>query len=231
MEDLIRDEFQDNDSSICCRICGYQAKIITPSHLKIHSTTMEDYRKTYPNAPVVCEDTKRKLTKTSKDKAERVKIAKTQTILNEIQRSPKIESLPKIEIKGDNIVKKIDNLIICNISSDGEVSRDKAEILYFLQNRFGGDKVFNNYYVEKMIVNQYLEYKIITDIAIPSLKIDLEFPNCFWHNSDVRRPKDLRDIVLKRDGWRVIDITNVNPNSEDVKLALDLILQNKNHNN
>jgi len=222
-EDIVQDEFQDSESAIYCRICGRQAKIITPGHLKSHSITMADYRKKFPEAPLVCGNTTKKLTQTAIDQANKTKKLKEQSLLNEIQKSPTIENLPKKSIEEENIVKKIDNLLISNIVNNESTFKNKAEIINYLEYHFGSGKVHNNYYVEKYIVQQLLEYKIITDIAIPSLKIDFEFPKSFWHNYDVRRPKDLRDSVLRRDGWTVIDINSVNPNCEDLRGILDTL--------
>ena len=227
MEDIVKDEFQDTDSTICCRLCEYQAKIITPGHLKKHSTTMIEYRQKFPDAPLVCKDTAKKLSHNAKEQSEKARKEKTKLILDEIEKSPKIETLPEIQIKEDNIVKKIDNLIISNTIDTEGISKSKAQILIFLQRTFSSDKVVNNYFVEKFIIDRYLEYRIVTDIAIPSLKIDFEFPNSFWHNEDVRRTKDLRDVVLRRDGWKVIDIESRNPNCEDVKIALESLVKIK----
>ncbi len=67
------------------------------------------------------------------------------------------------------------------------ISPDKLHILNYLVNIFTKDKIENNFYVEKKFLNGAIDYRFITDIAIPSLMLDIEFNKAFWHNYD--RPK------------------------------------------
>jgi len=224
-EEFITDEeLKDKDDSIYCRVCGKFMKNITPSHLVMHNMTMELYKKRYPNVPLVCKNNIEKSARGNTLKYKNLQIK--DSIIEKIQKSPVLEPSESQNSETIDFAGKIKNLKISNVSdSYPGTSKSKILILMYLQEIFGDNKVFNNYYVEKMIVDQYLDYRIITDISIPSFKIDIEFINAFWHNQDIRRPKYLRDEVLKRDGWTIIDINIMNPTPEDVKLSIEPILE------
>lgn len=55
------DGFEPEDF-VVCRVCGKRFKQIEYRHLTMHGTTHEEYKKDYPNAPIICEDvTQRKV--------------------------------------------------------------------------------------------------------------------------------------------------------------------------
>mgnify|MGYP000904893634 CR=1 FL=1 len=218
-EEMITDEFPDTDSAIHCRVCEQQMKLITPAHLLSHNMTMADYKKQFPGAPLVCKKNIEKLSQRALQQHSKRKQVVNDSILQEIEKSPSIDKfeIPTTGLDKD-FVKKV--TVLKNESLKAaypSTPKDKIFIILCLEEMFGKEKVKNNYFVEKMIVGQYLDYSIITDIAIPSLKLDFEFNNSFWHNRDISRPKYLRDYVLKHDGWTIIDIESRNPTPEDVK--------------
>lgn len=60
-------------------------------------------------------------------------------------------------------------------------------------------------YFKKIWPEAIMEYRItgtrrFADIAIPSLKIDIEFDGEFWHN---KNEDNIRDLEIIKQGWRV----------------------------
>ncbi len=221
-EEMITDEFPDTDSAICCRVCEQTMKLITPAHLLSHNMTMADYKKRYPHAPLVCKNNIKKLSQRALQQHSKRKQVLNESILQEIEKSPSIEKfeMPSTDLDKD-FVKKV--TVLKNESLRERypsTPKDKIFIILCLEDIFGKEKVINNYFVEKMIVGQYLDYRLITDIAVPSLKLDFEFNNSFWHNRETSKPKFLRDRLLKHDGWTIIDIECRNPTPEDVKAKI-----------
>lgn len=39
-----------------CYLCSKSFKVITPSHLKVHSVTLQEYRERFPSAPIYSDD-------------------------------------------------------------------------------------------------------------------------------------------------------------------------------
>jgi len=98
-----------------------------------------------------------------------------------------------------------------------QIADTKLRIIDFLKTVFPPNSVVNNFMIEKF-QQGLLQYQIITDIAIPSKKIDLEFTKTFWHNSPV--PDVHRRHKLERDGWTVIEILDLAPSIDVVKKYL-----------
>ena len=64
---IIQRTFDDEEQynrvlpKIKCEICGKEYKQITDTHLKTHDMTMHEYRKQFPDAPLVSDSLKRRL--------------------------------------------------------------------------------------------------------------------------------------------------------------------------
>ena len=103
---------------------------------------------------------------------------------------------------------------------NNNIHKSKIKFLNFLVNYFSDmDYIKNSYYVDKMSGSK-LEEKIITDISIPIVKLDIEFPDVFWHNKD-NNAKEIRDEKLKQMGWTIINMTGSNPSVDDLKKNLE----------
>lgn len=227
----------DEKGMVVCVICGKHYNQITPKHVKSHGFTMAEYKEKYPKAPLVSVGFKAKQkfrnnkTVFSKiDIDEELKKGQKQEIDIEEMEIDKIPKLSKLEesIKTeDNFLSEIKELIDDNQleypNPNNSIHRDKIKILNFLIIHF--PDVRNSYYVEKISVSGMMEYKLITDIAIPSLKINFEFPKSFWHNSDY--PKRIRDAKLKKDGWKIIDINEPKPTVSHIKEIVENFLDSK----
>lgn len=105
---------------------------------------------------------------------------------------------------------------------NNSIHKDKIKFLDFLLNYFSDHGyVENSYFVDKLSAGGKVDERIVTDISIPAMKLDIEFPNTFWHNMDM--PKSLRDSKLKSMGWTIIDIPGAKPSLSDLREALKKI--------
>ena len=223
-------------TEVICQECKQVFfKAIMPSHLTAkHNISMDEYRKKYPDSPIMTDDYKAKLEenrlKNKKEKSTKIE-SDCDIDFEEIETSPKLENIKMPEIK-DIDFSKIEKLkedsiknspIIFFEDSKGLIPPDKLRILNYLAHIIEG--VENNYFIEKKTLSGHVEYRLITDIAIPSLKIDIEFPKSFWHNYD--EPKESRDYKLRNDGWKVYDINSSAPSISDLEDVISKIKKRK----
>ena len=228
----------DEKGLVICQECGKSFAQITVQHLKFHNMNLNDYKIKYPNTPISSESFK------AKQKLKNVKIF-TETKIeipsniedenlksNQVNSEIKIEEtnefdLDKIPIVSKDFANEVSNFIeevklfvdehnLKYPDPNNIIHKDKIKILNFLLNYYQDLK--NSYFIEKNNQAGMLESRLITDICIPSRKIDIEFPNAFWHNRDI--PKHNRDTTLKNTGWIVIDVNESRPTITDVKNAL-----------
>lgn len=84
--------------------------------------------------------------------------------------------------------------------------------------------------VKEIYEDAELEYQIFgksLDIAIPSLKVNIEYDGGLWHN----RPKNIiadnnRDELLKSNGWHVVRYRDSLPGYERIKRDVELVANN-----
>jgi hypothetical protein len=229
----------DEKGMVICQECGKPFGIITSTHLKkSHDMSVEEYKFKYPNISIASEafraKQKLKYVKLFNDTSEKIPVNKQEEIMsNQISEEIKIEEtnefdIDKIPVVSKEFANEVSNFIEeVKTFTDGRnqvkfpdpkniIHRDKLKILNFLLFYFNDLK--NSYFIEKINKNGILESRLITDICIPSRKLDIEFPNAFWHNRDV--PKHNRDTTLKETGWKIIDINESNPTITNVKNEL-----------
>jgi len=137
----------------------------------------------------------------------------TNKIIDAMSSGPVIEELNDIITTVKEMINEPPKKFIDKFKS---VDEEKIKILNWLISRF--DDVQNSFFIEKYNDQKLLVYKLVTDIAIPIRKIDIEFPNAFWHNFD--EPKLTRDKKLKEDGWIIIDVNSKMPKIEDLEKEL-----------
>lgn len=232
-----------------CQVCGKSFHKITAQHLeKLHNINMTEYKQKFEGAPLVSNQLRAKLkfTRTNLFKENEIKedVVKKDEIKDENKNSEedkiteeiKIEErdeidLEKIPVVSKDFSKTVSNFIeeVKNFTKNQQelkfvdptntIHRDKLRILNFLINFFPDVK--NSFFIEKTNISNHLEYRLVTDICVPSLKIDFEFPQTFWHNHDM--PKASRDFILKRDGWAIIDIPGAKPSNTEIKDTLKKI--------
>jgi hypothetical protein len=235
----------DEKGMVICQECGKTFKQLTVQHLKLHQLTTPEYKIKYPDFPISSESFKAKQKFKNVDVFEKplevdnislesqpVITKPLEDIKPKIKEEIKIEEtnefdLDKIPVVSKEFANEVSNFIeeVKSFTEENKIKfpdprniihKDKLKILNFLLYYFQDLK--NSYFIEKINKSGMLESRLVTDICIPSRKIDIEFPNAFWHNRDV--PKHNRDTTLKESGWIIIDINESRPTITDVKNAL-----------
>jgi len=200
-------------TSVRCEICGKEFQRITPMHLRTHNVTMDEYKIKYPDSPITSfTATRRKVADVFKD-----------------QESKTIETEDKIyeeeELDTDVIIEELDfDEIPDHDVTETYVDTDQADycsvqkdtVLEILKKFFSNVK--KDYLVRERNVTGSILYECITDFADPVLKIDIEFPNTFWHNQEPWNTS--RDQRLKEFGWKVINIYSKAPTFKDINKAI-----------
>lgn len=230
---------------IKCLVCGEMFPIITPSHLmKKHQMSLKDYKEKFPEAPISSAQykAKQKFLKgslfTKEEKGEPIideidlgnltlkTESKIDTEIEDIKSRDEVpeekelfkELISKQGRREEVIVKELGIRKLPRIQPQPQVTPDKKRILEFLQKIFPATSVINNFMIEKFHRDGTLEYQFVTDIAITSKNIDLEFTKCFWHNSQDTNPN--RKHKLERDGWTIIEIREPSPPIDVIKSYL-----------
>ena len=211
--------FAEN-GDVICQLCGKGVKQLGSFHLtKLHNMTLTEYRDKYPDHPLaarkgipiprkeVIEDPGG-LSTTPKGEP----IIETMDEITDEEIQTHIEELKKITIENGQI-----QSVKINSSTGNEIP-GKDKIVSYLKSVFY--EVVSNHFIEKInIYSGILEYRFVTDISIPSRKIDFEFPNAFWHNNDQLNIVN-RNRYLQADGWTIVIIPGKNPSVVDVEAAV-----------
>lgn len=195
---------------IICQVCGKTYMILTPSHLKTHDMSYSQYKTKFPGAPLTNEEFKAMsmYSRPSKYSEEDLKIlGEEQEIDEDIPVIDDEFELPKVES-----TKKFDN----------PMDAKKHEILDFLINYLPNVKM--DHMIELKDLGGTHVYSTISDFSDPFLKINIEFPNTFWHNRDAVHNDPARDVKLKGFGWKVININSNSPKIEQIEKAIRKIL-------
>jgi hypothetical protein len=210
------DNYVTKEGKVICQVCKKEYNVITPAHLKkSHNMTMDEYKLKYPNASLVGEKTKNRR-KYSQDQYFKTKQEENDEFKEfyKNDNNPEIEEInikKEIEENDDEIIKEY----VIEKSKDFDVLEYKAnkkdndiEInpIQKMKNRIHKQikKYFPNTKIdylieEKSMIGNRLLYAYITDFCDPVLKVDIEFPDTFWHNNDMLNNSN-RDINLERDG-------------------------------
>jgi hypothetical protein len=240
----------DEKGMVICQECGKALKQITVQHLKVHSMSFEAYKTKYPNLSTVSKafSAKQKLRnidvfeedpdkkKFDEENFKEITTEEEKQLLGTIEEISVEDygdiDIDKIPIVSKNFSQKISSFIddVKDISKviiidrkypeSNNIHKSKIKFLNFLVNYFSDmEYIKNSYYVDKMSGSK-LEERLITDISIPIIKLDIEFPDVFWHNKD-NNAKEIRDGKLKQMGWTIIDMVGYNPSIEDLKKNLE----------
>jgi len=222
-----------------CLICEGEVEKSLVNHLRIkHKMTTGKYLETYPDAEMHTEEHLRYLRDLSKridEKNSKKRGKKPKNFTGEIDTA--VANFLKEEIDSktydfDTFQKEfytetkkeilVEKVVEKNTPKNSRLNTemDKIQILTYLDAAFPRHVVENNFQAEKKsMCGSIMEYVILTDIAIPSLKIDFEFPNAYWHNLTDHLYNRLR--VLGDDDWKILNIMTDNPTVLDVIEALE----------
>jgi hypothetical protein len=214
-------EQYDETGKVICILCGKPFHQITPQHLrKEHDISIEDFRTKYPDVSLTgLQFRSKQKYKYSTLFEEIAKNVTGEVKIEDIEEFDldKIPSLPK-HFKNIEIKDSVKPLAVTYPNPNNTIHKEKIKILNFLLTIFPND-LQNSYFIEKRsIVGGYLEYRLITDICIPSKKLVFEFPDTFWHNSGQMMYN--KYTTLRKDGWNVIEFPGLLPSEEEMKFIL-----------
>lgn len=194
--------FINDDGKVLCQLCGKPYLVITPQHLKkSHNISYNEYKIRFPDAPLSCDEFANR-GKFGKIKdmfiedmiGDEVHVEEEEFFFNEPIYEEEIVETPKKP-------KDITNM-------------NKDKILEYLSFYFAN--VQKDYLIREYTTSGKLLFEYISDFADPVLKINFEFPKTFWHNiSQYDDPS--RNINLKSNGWKVIEINSKAPTFEMIK--------------
>jgi very-short-patch-repair endonuclease len=199
----------DQKGKVICQVCGKKFMILTPSHLKTHNLKYGEYKTKFPDAPITNEEFKAmsKYSRPSKYSDEDIEILGTETVIDED--IPVIDDefeMPKNQISKD---------------FDTPMEAKKHEILSFLADYLPSVKM--DYLIQEKNVQGTVLLSFISDFACPFTKINVEFPDTFWHNQDAFVDPN-RNQKLEEHGWKVIVIKSPAPKIKAVERAIRKIV-------
>lgn len=200
----------DAKGKVMCQICGKSFMILTPSHLKTHDLKYSEYKNKFPGAPITTEEFKAlsKYSKPSKYTEEDMNILGKETVIEDDV--PVIDD--DFEIPQIHVAKKFDN----------PMDAKKHEIFSFLIDFLPNLKM--DYQIEVRDIQQNLIFSAISDFADPFLKINIQFPDTFWHNED-RVGEDInRNMKLHENGWKIVTVNSINPKIKTIEKKLREII-------
>lgn len=205
-------EFLNDKQKVICQVCGKGFIAITPAHLKTHDVTVEEYKLKFPKAPIISPRSKIRI------KNNKILITEKEAPCNEIiddeRDIPKHNVNPVIH---KEIVFENKQISIDNLKPQDVCDANKDRILIFLKLFF--KNIVKDYMIQEFSLNNELSYEVITDFADPILKLNIEFPNSFWHNS-MSFNNPLRNIRLEEYGWNIIEIKKASPSLKEVESVL-----------
>lgn len=191
--------FEEESGKVNCQICGKPYLVISPRHLQSHNIKYSEYKLRFPDAPLSCEE----FGTVSKYGKEKGMFSESEEVVIDekyLVDEPEIEEI------------NIDTVILP--SGTAKVDKLKGRVYDHLRTFFSNVKV--NYMIREKLIDGRTLFEFITDFADPVLKIDLEFPDTFWHNKE--QYIDLtRDQKLESRGWKIIKIKGNNPNLKDIE--------------
>ena len=195
---------------VMCQVCGKPYMILTPSHLKTHGLKYSEYNRKFPGAPMTTEEFKAlsKYSKPSKYTEEDMKILGKETIIDDD--IPVIDDdfeMPKVQVS-----KKFSN----------PIDAKKHQIFSFLVEFLPNLKM--DHLIKIMNVQNVHQHSVISDFADPFMKINVEFPDTFWHNMNTGFRDPNRNGKLREYGWKVITVKGPNPSIKAIDKALRSVI-------
>lgn len=225
------------EDKVICQECKTEFEHLIPiGHLmKAHGMTSKDYKLKYPNNSLQSDYHRSKIAKSKKKfwdiKKGKIAIDNMKTedlsILADKISSKINKDDIKSTVRNESKIEELDVTVNVNTNykefpGATNIPKGKLNILNKLIS-ITNSKIYNNYFITKLTINKHMVYNIVTDIAIPELKLDLEFPSSFWHNSDSYVSKTVRDKILTEDGWIVVNFKTPSPSIDELKEVLGIV--------
>lgn len=208
----------DQEGKVICQLCGKPLNIISPSHLRKHDTTLQQYQDKFKDVHVTSEKF-RVVSKFCHSPA----LAPTPKPLNEIMEEVVVdqpimpqEDLTKlIEKSSEPTTKAVIQSPPSKPKSKNPMQDMKTRILLMLKQYFLN--IQQDYEVQIFAGSGHLLHEFITDFTDPNQKIVINFPKTFWHN---KNPDPAVNKRLSEHGWKVIEIYSVAPGNKEIAEVL-----------
>ena len=201
--------FFDEDGKVICQICGKSFMVISPKHLSgKHDIKYGEYKLRYPEAPL-----------SNSEFNARSKYGKVKGVFDNDEVD--IEEMDEIDDAFDGIddpdIHKEMEIDISKLTETIRQFKDpmqekKSKILDHLRTFFSN--VQQDFTVQLVDGGGRLNEEYITDFADPVLKVNIEFPDTFWHNQG--HIDLMRDEKMKSYGWKVIHVHGMNPTPKKI---------------
>ena len=203
----------DEKGKLVCQLCGKSFLVISPKHLvSKHDIRYSEYKLRFPDAPLSTSEF------AASSRYGRVKNIFDDEVIVEDEISDiedEFEGMedPEIEEELEIDIKKLSDTIR---TYKDPMQERKLKILDHLRTFFSN--VQQDYMVRLIDAGGFLKSEFITDFADTVLKINIEFPDVFWHNQGII---DLsRDNKMKDYGWKVIRISGNSPSTEKISKCI-----------
>jgi hypothetical protein len=201
----------DKDGKLICQLCGESFLVISPKHLGKHDIRYSEYKLRFPDAPL-----------STSEFAASSRYGRVKNIFDdeEIIVEDEMENLEE-EFEGMEDPEIVEEIDIDKLTQTIHQYKDpmqqrKSKILDHLRSFFSN--IQQDYMIQLIDGGGFLRSEFITDFADPVLKIDIEFPDVFWHNEGFLDPN--RDNKLKVYGWKIITISGNGPSSEKISKCI-----------
>lgn len=200
----------DDKGKVICQVCGKSYLIISPTHLRAHKITFDDYFKRFPSAP-----------KSSNEFNIKSKYGKNSTLFVNDSALKEEDFEEEIFVDEDPILDDIEFEAALNKVVDevrDPIKMQKLRVLDHLRLHFAN--IEKDYFVRHYAPNKNLLYEFITDFCDPVLRIVIDFPDTFWHNND-KHIDPLKNEKLKEQNWKVLTVKGRAPSVQDIDSVID----------
>lgn len=216
MSDYPHDEF-DKDGKIVCQFCGKSLNIISPTHLRKHELTLNQYKEKYKDIHLTSNKyrTVQKFCHTSM-------FAPTAKPLTEIMDEvlvtepiePKEEESKSRQLTNEALIalnQETPSQVVSKPKVKNSIQNMKNKILDTLKRYFF--HIEQNYNIQIFGPSGHLIHEFITDFADPVQKVVVNFPKTFWHNKNSDPAVNTR---LNEHGWKVLELYSLAPSNKEI---------------
>lgn len=222
MTDYTYPEF-DKEGKVICQLCGKALNIISPSHLRKHEMSLEQYKERFKDLKITGEKyrTVQKFCHATLFAPQAKPL--TQIMEEVLVNEPKEPT--EDDIKNMALTKEVLNAIEQQKTTESEIEKPKirnpmqdmkARILELLKRYF--IHVQQNYTVQEFAPSGHLLLECITDFADPVTKTVINFPKTFWHN---KNPDPAVNTRMSEYGWKVIEIHSLAPSNKEISEVVE----------
>ena len=209
--------YEEKTGKVNCQICGKPFSIISPRHLKKHDVTHKEYKLKFPDAPLANEEFAVKSLYGRHKDMFKPNEPDNYTLTDEsIIGEGEIVDKEIITIKEFKSSKKDDTPLDPVTSTKKRIFNHLSMYLH---------NVRQDYFIEEKTLGGLVRFRYISDFADPVLKINVEFPDMFWHNQGAFIDP-LRDKKLKSGGWKVIKIRGNLPSLKKIEKSIQGYIKN-----